>query len=170
MTNPSAQILDILKTAYAIEVKGHTFYSTIARQSEKPAVRELFEKLADDEVKHQEFLKGVLKNYESRGTEAFHVAEKLPDADAIGRRLFSEKFVAQAKGAEFEFGAVGVGITLETNAIAHFNAAARAATDAEVRHFYEVLAQWEQGHFQALSQLEETLREEFWSNSGFSRS
>ena len=170
MTNASSDILEILKSAYAIEVKGHTFYSTIAEKSDKPAVRELFEKLADDEVKHQEFLKNVLKNYETQGTAAFHLHhEKLPDSDAIARKLFSEKFAQQAKGAEFEFGAVSIGMTLETGAIAHFNNAARTATDADVKNFYKFLAEWEQGHFDALAQLEEVLREEFWANSGFSR-
>lgn len=169
MTNPTVQILDILKTAYEIEVKGYTFYSTIAEKSDKPAVRELFEKLADDEVKHQEFLKRVLKDYEAKGAEAFHVVEKLPDAAAIARRLFNDKLTAQAKGAQFEFGAVSIGMTLETAAITHFTSAARAATETEVRDFYRFLAEWEQGHFNALSQLEETLREEFWASSGFSR-
>ncbi len=172
MTNASSEILEILKGAYAIEVKGHTFYATIAEKSDKPAVRELFEKLADDEVKHQEFLKDVLKNYEAKGTAAFHLAasEKLPDSSAIAKRLFSEKFAEQARGAEFEFGAVSIGMTLENGAIAHFTSAARSATDADVKNFYKFLAEWEQGHFDALSQLEETLREEFWSNAGFSRS
>ena len=167
MADTTEEILDILKSAYAIEVKGHTFYSTIAQKSDKPAVKELFEKLADDEVVHQKYLKDIAKNFQNQGTAAFRITEKLPDVGAIASNLFNDKFRDQAKGADFEFGAVNIGMTLENGAIVHFKTAAQHSSDQDVRYFYEFLAQWEQGHFDALSRLEETLRQEFWAKSGF---
>ena len=54
------QVLDILRKAYQIEVDGYTFYSMTAEQAIKPAVEELFARLAQDELQHQAFLRDVL--------------------------------------------------------------------------------------------------------------
>jgi rubrerythrin len=61
------QILEILRKAYQIEVDGYTFYSMTAAQATKSAVKELFEKLAHDEVQHQNFLESVGKRYDAEG-------------------------------------------------------------------------------------------------------
>ena len=58
------EVLDILRKAYQIEVDGYTFYSMTADRADKPAVQELFGKLAQDEVQHQAFLRGVLQRYD----------------------------------------------------------------------------------------------------------
>mgnify|MGYP001145232583 CR=1 FL=1 len=62
---------------------GYTFYSMTAERSTKPAVQELFAKLASDEVQHQAFLKSVAKNYDEQGVGAFQVAGRVPEARAF---------------------------------------------------------------------------------------
>lgn len=39
---------------------------------------------------------------------------------------------------------------------------------AEVKKFYQFLADWEQQHLNALQGLCETIRDDFWEKSGFS--
>jgi rubrerythrin len=162
------QIVDILRKAYQIEVDGYTFYSMTADRAAKPAVRELFSKLAQDEVQHQAFLRSVLKNYDEQGIGAFSIAIKIPDLGAFSDRIFTARFRQQAEGAAFEMAALSVGMTLEKNAVAHFSAAARDATDHEVRQFYTYLADWERKHLDALQRLHESIRADFWDRSGFS--
>jgi hypothetical protein len=60
-----------------------------------------------------------------------------------------------------------VGLTLETNAMAHFNRAADSADSAEVREFYRFLADWEQQHFDALNNLYTAIRADFWGQGNF---
>ncbi len=163
-----AQLLDILRTAYQIEVDGYTFYAMTAEKAAKPAVKELFQKLADDEVQHQSFLKGIGKRYDKEGAGAYAV--KLPPADmsAVTGKVFTDRFHEQARGAVFEMGVLSVGLTLETNAMAHFHKAAEAADSKEVREFYRFLAEWEKQHFDALNALYGSLRSDFWGAGGFS--
>ncbi len=167
MTAPN-QILDILRKAYQIEVDGYTFYSMTADRADKPAVQDLFGKLAQDEVQHQAFLRSVLKNYHDKGVEAFSVGIVVPDLRAFSNKLFTDRFREQAEGAAFEMAALSVGMTLEKNAVAHFSGAARTADEAQVRGFYEFLANWEQQHLDALQALSDTIRGDFWEKSGFS--
>jgi rubrerythrin len=167
MTDPD-QIIDILRKAYQIEVDGYTFYSMTADRADKPAVQELFGKLAQDEVQHQAFLRSVLKNYHDTGVGAFSMGIVLPDFRAFSNKVFTDRFREQAEGAAFEMAAVSVGMMLEKNAVAYFSEAVRSAAEAEVRRFYQFLADWEQQHLNALQSLNETIRGDFWEKSGFS--
>lgn len=160
-------ILDILRKAYQIEVDGHTFYSMTAARAEKPAVRELFEKLAQDEVEHQAYLKGVLRRWDEKGTEAFRLTLRTPDVTALTQQIFTDRFRSQAHGAEFETAVLSIGMQLESNAIRHFSQAATGATDGDVKKFYEFLADWEKQHLDALSNLYSAVRADYWAESGF---
>lgn len=164
------QILEILKKAYQIEVDGYTFYSMTAEKCTKDAAKELFDKLARDEVQHQAFLRDVLKNYEQAGVKAFHTGKIPGDWDGIQNRLFTQRFKEQAKGAAFELGVLSVGMTLETNAVNFFGEAANQAKDVEVKEFYQFLANWEKQHFDSLQGLFNEIRSDFWAMGGFSPS
>jgi len=160
-------ILEILRKAYQIELDGYTFYSMTAAQATKPAVKELFEKLAHDEVQHQNFLKGVGKRYDADGTAAFVMAKPVVTMSGLTDHVFTARFKEQAKGAAFEMGVLSVGLTLETNAMAYFNRAADVTDSAEVRDFYRYIAGWEKEHFDALNALYTAIRSDFWEMGGF---
>ena len=162
------EIKNVLRRAYQIEVDGYTFYSMAADKAEKPAVQEIFGKLADDEIQHKLYLQDVMGNYEDKGIEAFNIARRDPDLKAFTSTIFSDDFRKQAEGTDFEMGVLSVGMTLESRAIQYFAGAAKSATDPEVRDFYNFLAEWERQHFEALQQLYNGIREQFWGDSGFS--
>ncbi len=161
------EILDILRQAYQIEVDGSTFYAMTADRADKPAVQELFAKLASDEVQHQAFLKEIARNYDAKGPAAFAIQRRAPDMRALSEQVFSERFRQQARGATFELAVLSVGMTLETRAIAYFSEAAKGATEQEVREFYEFLAEWERQHLEALHQLHGLVQGDHWAASGF---
>ncbi len=168
MSQVQGEIQAILRQAYQIEIDGHTFYSMAATQADKPAVQELFVKLADDEVRHKAFLSSIMAGYEARGVAAFAVDRGDPDLVSFSGQVFSDRFREQAQGASFELGVLSIGMQLETKAITYFTQAAKAAEHAEVRDFYRFLADWEREHFEALQGLHNSVREEFWTRGGFS--
>ena len=168
MTENKDQIREILRKAYQIEVDGYTFYSMAAEQSEKPAVQDLFDKLARDEMQHKAYLKSVMGSYEERGVEAFNVHRRDPDLKAFTATIFTDAFKAQARGADFELGVLSIGMTLENNAVTYFSNAAKNATEREVEDFYTFLADWEKEHLEALQRLYNGVRQDFWEDGGFS--
>ena len=167
MSDPRDTILDILRKAYQIEVDGYTFYSLAADRADKAVVQELFGKLARDEVEHQGYLKGILRNYDDKGVGAFRGERSAPDLRAFSSRVFTDRFKQQAHGAAFEMGVLSVGMQLESRAVAFFNEAATLADDAEVRDFYRFLADWEKEHFDALQSLYDGVRQDFWAEGRF---
>jgi len=163
-----SQIMSVLKRAYQIEIDGYTFYSMAADRADKPAVGEIFSKLADDEVLHQLYLKEIMGNYQDKGVKAFQVTRSDPEARAASSMIFSDSFKKQLEGTDFELGVLSIGMTLETRAMQYFSGAAENASEAEVAEFYRFLADWEKQHFEALQDLYNGLRENYWAEGGFS--
>jgi rubrerythrin len=161
-------ILNIINGAYQIEVDGYTFYSMTADRAEKPAVQELFSKLASDEVQHQAFLKSVATNLDGKGLGAFQFDARVPNMAQFSSQIFTGNFRAQASGAEFELAVLSIGLTLETNAVTYFSQAAERATETEVKTFYRFLADWETQHYNALQSLFEMVRADNMAESRFS--
>jgi len=162
------EIREVLKKAYQIEVDGYTFYSMAAERAAKPAVQELFDKLASDEVQHKAFITSVMGSYEDKGVEAFNIRRRDPDLKAFTDTIYTADFRAQAEDADFEMGVLSIGMTLETRAIQYFSGAATSASEDEVRDFYQYLADWEKGHLEALQRLYGGVREDYWAEGGFS--
>ncbi len=161
-------IREVLKKAYQIEVDGYTFYSMAADRAEKPAVQELFDKLASDEVQHKAYLQSVIGSYEDKGVAAFTIARRDPELKAFTDTIYTDAFKTQARDADFEMGVLSIGMTLETRAIQYFTTAAKRASEDEVRDFYQFLADWEKGHLDALQKLYGGVREDYWADGGFS--
>ncbi len=160
-------IFGIIRKAYQIESDGYTFYSMTAERAQKPAVQELFAKLASDEVQHQAFLRSVAKNYDTKGAQAFAFDTKVPEAGELLSQVFTGRFREQASGAQFETAVLSIGMTLETNAMKYFTEAARQAAEKEVTQFYQFLADWEKTHFDALKNLFDLVRADHMAASGF---
>jgi rubrerythrin len=168
MTDPQEDIREILRKAYQIEVDGYTFYSMAADRATKPAVQELFEKLAQDEIQHKAYLKSVMGEYEEKGVGAFELRFRDPDLKSFSATIFTDRFVEQARGADFELGVLSIGMTLESNAIAYFGNAAQGTDEREIQEFYGFLADWERQHLEALRGLYDGVRQDFWAEGGFS--
>jgi rubrerythrin len=168
MSSTREAILEMISKAYQIESDGYTFYSMTAERATKPAVQELFSKLASDEVQHQAFLRSVASHFDEQGPGAFRLNTRLPDAGGVTSQVFTGKFRDQAAGAQFELAVLSIGMTLETNAIKYFTAAAGQATDKEVKDFYQFLADWEKQHYDSLKNLFTMVREDQMGESGFS--
>jgi len=151
-------ITDVLRKAFQVEVDGFTFYSMTAESTARPAVRELFERLARDETEHKTYLRAVMKRYEEHGASAFCIDQRDPDLAEFSSEIFTDTFKDQAQGEVFETGALSIGIQLESNAVEFFSAAARAAADPQISGFYRFLADWEGFHLRTLQQLYDSIR------------
>ncbi len=159
-------MLDIVRKAYQLEVDGYTFYTMTAERAQKPAVRTLFEKLAADEQQHQQYLREVAAQLREQRAARVEVPGPVPDLSSFSDAVFTEEVRRQAEGAEFEAGVLSVGLTLESNAIAHYGTAARNAADERLRGFYQFLAAWERQHLIALQNAYKAVRGDFWQKSG----
>jgi len=166
MTKELDSIAAVLRKAFQVEVDGFTFYSMAAERADKPAVQQLFERLARDETEHQAYIKAVMRRYEEHGARSFSFDPRDPDLGEFSSQIFTDTFKEQAQGEAFESGALSIGIQLETNAVAFFSAAAIEASDPQISGFYRFLADWEGSHLRMLEKLYDSIRVDPWPERG----
>ncbi len=146
-------VRETLKKALQVELDGHTFYSMAAEQASKPALQNLFLRLARDEVEHQSYLRNVMRRLEELGAESFYMEPRDPALGEFSSQIFTDDFREQARGVTSAPGVLSIGMQLEKNAVAFFTAAAADSEDPHVMGFFRFLADWEGLHYRILERL-----------------
>lgn len=162
------RIIAGLEQAMRTETDGHHFYLMAARATSDDKGQEIFELLAKEELDHLRFLGHQKKSLVESGVVDTQ-AQLGPQADLSGPNpIFSERLRDRAGEAHFEMSALSIGIQLEINSEKYYRSQAEQAPDADVKAFFDRLAHWEAGHYQALLRQQEGLKEDYWAAGGFS--
>jgi rubrerythrin len=146
-------VREILKKALQVEVDGHTFYSMAAEQASKPAVRDFFLRLAQDETEHKKYLRNVMRRLEELGAGSFTIEPRDPGLGEFSSEVFTDTFREQARGVTSAPAVLSIGMQLEANAVAFFTAAAEGSEDPQAMGFFRFLADWEGQHHRILERL-----------------
>ncbi len=161
------RIIAGLEQAIRAETEGHHFYLMAARATSDEKGVEIFELLAKEELDHLRFLTHQKRSLVETGQLDSNV-QLGPQADLSGPSpIFSDSLRERAAEAHFEMSALSIGIQLEINAEKHYQAQADATDAPEVKAFFEKLARWEGGHYQALLRQHDSLKEDYWAAGGF---
>jgi len=161
------RIIDGIEQAMRTETDGHHFYLMAARSTRDARGQDMLELLASEELDHLRFLQLQKKSLLETGLVDTH-AELGPQADLSGPNpIFSDRLRERASEAHFEMSALSIGIQLEINSEKFYQAQAEAAPDEDVRTFFDRLARWEAGHYQALLRQHDSLKEDYWAAGGF---
>jgi rubrerythrin len=163
-----ATTLETLSEAIRAEVDGYHFYMMAAKNTDDPQGREVFERLAQDEVEHARFLTAQVESIKETGEASPGLTLKAPTRYKGNSPIFSEALKARVKEAHYEMSALSIGAQLELSAIQFYRGAADDAEDPEVAAFLNDLAAWEQGHYDALVAQQAALKDEYWAEGRFS--
>lgn len=168
MDQSKKKVAEALKQAILAEVEGQHFYRMAAQSTDDPKGKEVFGKLADDEVLHEKYLRAHYESFVKDGVPAPDVKLAKPDELGDTSPIFSEALKGRIKGAHFEMTALSVGVQLEMNAVKFYRQASQDAGDPLLKEFFRELERWESLHYQALLTQQDELKEDYWSSSGFS--
>jgi len=168
MDSSTKRVIDGLQKAMQAENEGRHFYLMAAGNTKDPQGQEIFENLAEEELSHFHYLQAQYKSMVKTGKVDSSV--KLGKSKALtgSHPIFSEAIKDRINQAHYEMTALSIGAQLEQSAVMFYSAEAEAATDPAVAAFYKELAEWERGHLKALQDQMEVLREDYWSQGGFS--
>ena len=160
-------VLEGLMKAMQAEREGHYFYKMAASATEDPKGREVFGRLADEEIGHFEFLRAQYKSILETGK--IDVGAKLGQASDLSGKspIFSQRLRDRIKDAHYEMTALSVAAQLERDAESHYRGEAAATADPAVKGFFLELAAWEARHYAAITAQQDELKEGYWADSGF---
>lgn len=161
------KLLEALERAIQAEIEGYHFYTMVAAATMDPMGKETFEALAQDEVRHTEFLRAQHRALESTGRVDALISTVGESAFDSSTTFFSDDFKQRAVKAHFEMTALSVGAQLEADAMRFYEEQAELADDPSVASLFRELAQWEMGHHDALVAQMKELEQEYWAANRF---
>jgi rubrerythrin len=167
MDESTQRVTSGLEKAIKTETDGYHFYTMAAKSVEDKKGREVFGRLAQDELLHLRFLMTQYRSFLDHG-KPDEKAALGPRADLTGENpIFSDAIKSRIQDAHFEMSALSIGIQLELNSEQFYRGEAEAAEDPAVKKFYTGLADWESDHYHALLKQQESLKEDYWTQGGF---
>ncbi|MFO7652839.1 MAG: ferritin family protein [Candidatus Krumholzibacteriia bacterium] len=160
-------MIQAVKDALMVEIKGKELYSHAATQTEDPAARVLFETLARDEEDHVRVLQVQYRSLVEDGRvdlTRVHPAE----VDHGSGKIVDDQFKRSLKRGTFEMAVIGIGCDLEQKAIRYYKEQAAQTHDRDLKQLFEWLVEWEDGHLEQLLELEKFYQDAYWADQGFS--
>lgn len=168
MDEQTRKLAEALKKAALAEVEGQHFYRMAATTTQDDKGRSVFNQLAEDEVQHERWLRAHYVSVVEHGVPDEGVKlGRAPDLKGAWP-IFSENIKSRIKDAHYEMTALAVGIQLELGAMNFYKKCADETVNQKLKRFFLELAEWERAHYQALLSQQETLKEDYWTETGFS--
>ena len=158
--------VEILKQAILLEKRGQAFYSQVARQASGKAVKQFFEMMADEEVKHVQILSDQFKSYKDNN----RFTPEAVDADhseEVAAKVLTQEMKNEISAADYEAAAISAAMSMEENAIKLYADRAEVAEDSNEKALYAWLAKWEMQHLRFLSEVDKDLKEAVWNDATF---
>lgn len=165
MNPPDRNPLNILKSALLLEMRGRSFYSKVAAQTDKEGVKAFFTMMAEEEEQHVRELSKQYKAYKADG--AFVPSTANEGGGDLADKVMTEGLKKQIDAAGFEAAAVAAAMSMEERAIRLYSEQAKASTDPEERSIYQWLADWERRHLEMLAEVDRDLTEDVWNDNNF---
>ena len=157
---------EILKNAILLEKRGQAFYSKVAEQATGKAVKEFFEMMAEEEVKHVKILSEQFKAY--RDSNEFSPGEfNGRTSGSITPKVLTSELKSQMSAASYEAAAITAAMSMEENAITLYSGRAAEAVDPNEKAMYQWLAEWEKEHLRFLSEIDKEITEQIWYDNSF---
>ncbi|MBP1743342.1 MAG: Rubrerythrin [Firmicutes bacterium] len=156
--------LTIIRQAIVKELEGYEFYKMV---SERPGnsleTKESFKQLANEELKHVDFLKEMFVRVKSGKIE--DLAEEIElDVPAPGNEKW-KKF--KKDSGSIAVAVFGIAINMEKASIEYYTNAAAKTQVKGAKELFEKLAKWEKNHLEFLTQEYEDMLGDWWSEQGF---
>lgn len=158
--------LDILKNAILLEKRGKSFYTTVAGQTDKEAVRGFFKQMAAEEDSHIRILSQQFKSYSE--TNQFQSLDVDPEhSGSFASDVMNADLKEQISAAGYEAAAIAAAMAMEKNAITLYSRRAEEAQDTNEKALYNWLADWEKTHLEFLAAIDREVTENIWNDNNF---
>ena len=155
--------LDVISQAILNEVEGYEFYRLAADQAGSNESAEAFLELANEELKHVEFLKTLFDLVKNDGTDDTRLAldAKPPSPDIYNWKKVDKEFANMAMSV------FGIGIQLEKASIEFYEDAKAKTEIKEAKELYDLLIKWEYVHLEQFTEQYNIYKEDWWYDQGF---
>ena len=164
MEKISKQVENVIKEAIKLEINGRNFFSHAAEVTHNELGKKMFQKLAQEEVKHIEAF-SKLFNLVLRGKDW---KKYVRDEELKGKSSLIEELASRMKKSEgkSEVEALSIGMELEKNAIEFFQKSSEEVDDLAAKEIFARICDEERFHYDLLQAQHDSLTHSgFWLDS-----
>ena len=162
----NSKLLDIIKSALLLEIRGEAFYRKVADSSENSGIKNIFDIMAKEEVLHADILREKYSEV-TKGGKLTSFERPVNQYESASKHVLSESMKTQIAAAGFEAAAISAAIDMESKAIRLYSESSDNATDTAEKQLFNWLAEWEKGHHKLLIDLDNDLKERIWNDNQF---
>ena len=151
---------EVLQMAVELERKGKTFYETIAEGIRDEKARNVFQFLADEEVRHEEVFNSILAETETKDENSPYDNREvvLYFRSLVDKQIFpAEEYSKLLKDAVNDPGvAIRIAISLEKDSVLFYNELSPLVNKKD-RRIVEKIIEEERNHINRILQLKDEL-------------
>lgn len=154
--------LEVIAQAILNEVEGYEFYK-IAAENGSLSNKEAFMELANEELKHIEYLRILFDKVKSSSEDdlklAFEAAPPSPD-------IYNWNKVP-AEYNSMIMSVFSIGMQMEKDSIEFYEDAKKKTNLQEARDIFDMLIKWEYVHLEQFSKQYEMYKQQWWDDQNF---
>lgn len=157
--------LTIISQAILNEIEGYEFYKMAGEKAETKGTKEAFQELANEELKHAEFLKKLWKSLSDGGS--IEVSEILLQGIEIPSPEIYLWDKVDKMNTTKEMSIFGIGMQMEKNSVEFYENAKEKVKSETGKKLFDILIDWEKVHLQQFSNQYNILKEDWWAEQEF---
>ncbi|HHZ00029.1 MAG TPA: ferritin family protein [Sedimentibacter sp.] len=157
--------LAIISQAVLNEMEGYEFYKMAGDQAKTQGNKEAFMRLANEELKHAEYLKKLWTSLSNGGE--LKIEEILSSGiDIPSPEIYRWDKVDKAY-ATLAMSIYGIGMQMEKNSIDFYEDAKKKVSSESSLGLFDLLIKWEKIHLEQFTNQYQLLKEEWWAEQQF---
>ncbi len=154
--------LDVISQAILNEVEGYEFYRMAANQAGTSESKEAFLELANEELKHVEYLKALFNKIKDNNDDIKLAFEATPPSpDIYNWKKVDKEYTSLAMSV------FGIGIQMEKASIEFYENAKLKTNIEEARRLFDLLIKWEKVHLDQFTEQYNKHKADWWSDQSF---
>ena len=157
--------LAIISQAVLNEVEGHEFYNMASKQANTDGTKEAFLELANEEMKHAEYLRKLWRKLSDGGD--INIKSIIKSGIEVPSPEIYKWDKVDKSNASVAMSVFGIGMQMEQSSIKFYEDAKEKVTSQASKELFEVLIGWEQVHLKQFTEQYNILKEDWWAEQGF---
>ena len=155
--------LDVISQAILNEVEGYEFYKLSASHG-TTGNKEAFLELANEELKHVEYLKLLFNKIKASDADDIRLAF---DAKPPSPNIYRWEKVGKDQSS-LAMSVFGIGMQMEKESIEFYQNAKEQTTLEAAKELFDLLIKWEKIHLDQFTMQYNLYKEEWWADQSFS--
>lgn len=157
--------LAIISQAVLNEVEGFEFYKMASERSTSDGTREAFKELANEELKHAEYLRKLWTQLSDGGE--INIENILGSGVDIPSPEIYRWDKVDKNDTSVAMSVFGIGMQMEQSSIDFYEKAKEKVQSQASKDLFDILAGWERVHLMQFSEQYAILKEDWWAEQGF---